>query len=748
MSERVLESHRGGVLAILPGRRRLERGELESLARSLREHHPKADLRLVQRGYEVAARFHEGQLRKSGDPYIVHPLGVAKIVAELGFDDITITAALLHDVVEDSEAGLTDIEEAFGGEIAELVDGVTKLERLHFSTKEQQQAATFRKMILAMAKDLRVLVIKLADRLHNMQTIAPLSPWKQQRTAQETLDVYAPLAHRLGMQEVKWRLEDLSFAVLHPKRYGEIEQMVAERAPANDAHATEVVGQLEKMLKEARISAEVSGRTKHYYSIYEKMVLDGKDFDEIYDLVGVRVIVQSVRDCYAALGTVHSLWRPVSGRFKDFIAMPKFNLYQSLHTTLVGPFGRAVEVQIRTPPMHQTAEFGVAAHWAYKDRRRGSHHPEDDRLWLSGMIDWSSETADAREFLEQLRIDLSRDEVYVLTPKGDVLALPTGATPVDFAYAIHTEVGNRCVGAKVNGRLLSLDSPLQSGDAVEVVTSKAPDAGPSRDWLRFVVSSKASSKIRQWFSRERREDAIEEGRDRLWKALRKMALPVQKVAALDLVDKAGHELNYQSADAVYAALGEGHLSVTSFAQRVARLFQPPAVEPDELARLAVRRRERPLGGVGVNVEGRDDVLARLARCCSPLPGDPLIGYVTRGSGVSVHRSDCTNAMALAGQPERLVEVEWDVSSTAPVAVAIQVEALDRPRLLRDVSAVLSDAHVNILACTTSTGSDRIATQRFEFELADPEHLDRVLAELKRIDSVYDAYRVVPGIRHE
>ncbi|MBV8560844.1 MAG: bifunctional (p)ppGpp synthetase/guanosine-3',5'-bis(diphosphate) 3'-pyrophosphohydrolase, partial [Acidimicrobiia bacterium] len=605
---------------------------------------------------------------------------------------------------------------------------------------EAQQAATMRKMLVAMAKDIRVLLIKLADRLHNMRTIAALRPDKQQRIAQETLDVYAPLAHRLGIAEMKWQLEDLAFATLYPKRYAEIEQMVSTRSPERDVYLAQVLEEVRERLAELRIRAEVTGRPKHYWSIYEKMVVKGREFNDIFDLVGIRVLVDSVKDCYAALGSIHATWKPVQGRFKDYIAMPKFNLYQSLHTTVVGPQGKPVEVQIRTREMHRRAEFGVAAHWGYKE-----HTPDSDTAWLQRIVDWQQETSDPREFMESLKIDLEQDEVFVFTPKGDVVTLPAKATPIDFAYAIHTEVGHRCIGARINGRLTSLDTALTSGDTVEVFTSKVAGAGPSRDWLKIVVTPRARNKIRPWFSRERREDAIENGRDELTKALRREGLPVQKVAASAVIPKVAEAMNYADLDALHAAIGEGHVSAKSVAQRIGRELRGGDHEEQLPSTARQPRPSRRKQTVGVHVEGLDDVMVRLSRCCTPVRGDEIIGFVTRGRGVSVHRADCANAASLvATNADRLIEVEWDRDGVGVFVASIEIEALDRSKLLRDISTVLSDHHVNILTSSSHTGSDRVAHLRFDFELGDPSHLESLLGTLKRVDSVFDAYRVLPG----
>ncbi len=726
---------------VLPWRRQVQTADaLMPLLTAFRTRHPKDPASLIVRAYAVAARAHHGQLRNSGEAYISHPLAVATILAGLGLDDVTIASALLHDAVEDTALSLDEIDSDFGADVASIVDGVTKLDRVRFDSRQAQQAATMRKMLVAMAKDPRVLLIKLADRLHNMQTIAAMPEWKQKRSAQETLDIYAPLAHRFGIQDIRWQLEDLAFAALHPRRYAEIEQMVATRAPERDIYLAQVIDQVNERLAAARITAQVTGRPKHLYSIYEKMVVKGKEFDEIYDLVGVRVLVESVKDCWAALGAIHGAWTPVPGRFKDYINTPKFNLYQSLHTTVVGPQGKALEAQIRTYEMHKRAEWGIAAHWGYKEKATAA-----DVAWLQRIVDWSAESTDPSEFLETLKLDLDTDEVYVFTPKGDVVSLPHQATPIDFAYAIHTEVGHRCIGAKVNGRLIPLDSHLTSGDTVEIFTSKVPSAGPSRDWLKIAVSPRARNKIRQWFSRERREDAIDTGRDELSKALRKEGLPVQRLANSPLMLKVAEALNYSDLDALHAAVGENHVSAQSVAQRLARELRGGEHE-DQLPSTARQpRRVSHKRGIGVHVEGLDDVMVRLSRCCTPVPGDEIIGFVTRGRGVSVHRSDCANAAALAsGDVGRMIEVEWDRESTGSFIAAVELKALDRTRLGVDVWKVISDNHLNILRSDSLTGADRVSRMRFEFELADPAHLDSLLSALKRIDSVYDAYRVLPN----
>ena len=739
----------GTVDRVLPWRRHsaaAAKNELTPLLASYRSRHPKAPVSAISRAYTVAAEAHQSQMRSSGESYINHPLAVAQIVADIGLDEVSVVAALLHDAVEDTEITVADVDRDFGSETAGIVDGVTKLERIRFDSREEQQAATMRKMLVAMAKDLRVLVIKLADRLHNMRTIAAMPQQKQQRISQETLDIYAPLAHRLGMQEMKQQLEDLAFASLHSKRFAELDHLVSNRTPERDVYLVQAVAEVRERLTELGIEAEVTGRGKHLWSIYEKMVMKGLEFDDIFDLIAIRVIVGSMKDCYAALGCIHGRWRPVVGRFKDYIAMPKFNLYQSLHTTVIGPAGKPIEVQIRTTEMHRRAEWGVAAHWAYKEG--GDKHAEID--WLERIIDWQEEISDPAQFMESLKTDLEQDEVFVFTPKGRVITLPVGSTTIDFAYGVHTEVGHACIGAKVNGRLVSLDQVLNSGDTVEIFTSKVESAAPSQDWLTFVSSPRARNKIRQWFSRERRVDMIEAGRDELTDELRRERLPVQHVWKSPQLESVVGELSYVDLDALLAAIGEHHVSAKTVAQRLARGLRSGEEDEQLPATIAVPRRERTDGKsakVGVHVEGLDDVLVRLAKCCTPVPGDGIIGFVTRGRGVSVHRTDCANAVSLmAEQATRMIDVDWDAQeqSDATFIAGVEVVALDRSRLLRDVTDALADHQVNILSCQTVTGSDRVAKMTFEFEFANRGHLDAVIRTIKGIDSVYDAYRLVPG----
>lgn len=744
----------GTVNRVLPWRRQQPTqaalGELAPLLDSYRRRHPKSPINNINRAYRVASEAHRSQMRRSGEAYINHPLAVAQIVAEIGLDEVSIAAALLHDAVEDTEITLADVDDGFGADVAAIVDGVTKLERIRFDSREEQQAATMRKMLVAMAKDLRVLVIKLADRLHNMRTIAAMPIEKQQRIAQETLDIYAPLAHRLGMQELKQELEDLSFSSLHPKRFAELDHLVRIRTPERDVFLAKTIAEVRSGLAALNIDAEVTGRGKHLWSIYEKMVVKGLEFDDIFDLVAVRVIVPSMKDCYAALGSIHGRWRPVVGRFKDYIAMPKFNLYQSLHTTVIGPGGKAIEVQIRTEEMHQRAEWGVAAHWAYKDRSGAGTASATDIDWLSRIIDWQEEVSDPAQFMQSLKTDLEEDEVYVFTPKGRVIALPISSTTVDFAYAVHTEVGHATIGARVNGRLVGLDHVVQNGDNCEIFTSKVDTAGPSQDWLNFVASPRARNKIRQWFSRERRLDMIEAGRDDLTGQLRRESLSTKDVWKSHQLEAVIDDLGYADLDALLAAVGEHHVSAEGVAQKIARGYRDGEEDVQLPATVETPRRERRDGHrqeVGVHVEGLDDMLVRLAMCCTPVPGDDITGYVTRGRGVSVHRNDCANAVSLmAQQTTRMIEVEWDGEARfgATFTAGIEVVALDRSMLLRDVAMAMAEHKVNIVSCETVTGADREARMRFEFELANPGHLDSVLRTIKGIPAVYDAYRTVPG----
>lgn len=718
--------------------------DLDGVVKSLKVYHPRSDLKLLYQAYETANALHNGQNRRSGEPYITHPVAVTEILAELGMTVPTLAAALLHDTVEDCGYELEELREEFGDEVARLVDGVTKLDRVKYG--EASTAETVRKMVVAMAKDIRVLVIKLADRLHNMRTLSFMPADKQQKKARETLEIYAPLAHRLGMNTLKWELEDLAFATLEPKVFEEVARLVGQYAPARDQYLASLIEGVENSLRDARIKATVTGRPKHIYSVYQKMRVKGRDLDDIHDLVGLRILVESVRDCYGVLGVIHSQWNPMPGRFKDYVAMPKFTMYQSLHTTVMGPEGKPVEIQIRTFDMHRTAEFGVAAHWRYKQHSVGGKQV-DDFSWLRQLLDWQRETEDPDEFLDALRYELGSGEVYVFTPKGDVLALPAGSTPVDFAFAVHTEVGYRCVGARVNGKLAPLESALSNGDVVEVFTSKAEGAGPSRDWLSFVQSPRARSKIKAWFTRERRDEAIEHGKDAIAKAMRKQGLPLQRLLTNASVAAVASEFGLPDVSSLYAAVGEGHTAATTVIARLVSLHGGEDEAENEMTEdqiasdVLTRKSTRNRGDSGVVVRGAEDVWTKLARCCTPVPGDDILGFVTRGAGVSVHRRTCPNASELLSQPERLLPVEWASSGTSVFLVNIQVEALNRPRLLLDVTRALSDAHVNIVNASASTRGDNTAMNRFTFEMADMRHLTQVLRAVRSVDGVYDAYRV-------
>lgn len=734
---------------------------LDPIKKVCESHHPDEDLSILDRAYRRAVIQHSAQRRKSGEPYIIHPLAVSQILADLGMGPIVVAAGLLHDTVEDTDYTLDQCRAEFGDTVAGLVDGVTKLSQLEVG--DSAQAETIRKLVVAMSRDVRTLVVKLADRVHNARTWRYVKTTSAQKKARETLDVYAPLANRLGMNAIKTELEELSFKVLYPKIYNEIVVLVARRAGQRDVHLKQILAEVNEDLDEQNIKAYVTGRPKDYFSIYQKMIVRGHDFANIYDLVGVRIIVDTIQDCYAALGAVHARWNPVPGRFKDYIAMPKLNMYQSLHTTVVGPGGKPVEIQIRTWDMHRRAEFGIAAHWKYKengqagralsspdksDRKRDENNQElsevDNLKWIQQLADWTSETPDSNEFLGSLKEDLGSSEVYVFTPKGKIVSLPAHATPVDFAYAVHTEVGHRTMGARVNGRLVPLDTTLDNGDTVEILTSKSDTAGPSRDWLSFVKSPKARNKIRQWFSKERRTEAIEEGRDELTRAMRKRNLPVNTLLTPEALVGVADDLNFPNADAVFAAIGDGQVSTQNVISHLVKDVGADEVDEEveqEVLPLKPVERKASSSSTGVSVKGVGDVWIKLARCCMPVPGDNIIGFITRNQGVSVHRTDCQNMIDLKNkQPERVVEVEW-TSTKGLFMVKIQVEALDRRNLLSDVTRVLSDHGVNIISGTIATGSDRVATSQFSFEMADPQHLNSLLAAVRKIDGVFDVYRI-------
>lgn len=736
--------------------------ELEPVLRAVKENHPKADFALLERAYVTAERYHRGQFRKSGEPYITHPVAVATILAELGMSETTVAAGLLHDTVEDTDYSLEQCRRDFGEDIAALVDGVTKLDKVKYG--DSAPAETIRKMLVAMAKDIRVLLIKLSDRLHNARTWRYVSKESAARKAKETLEIYAPLAHRMGLNAIKWELEDLAFKTLYPQIYQEIDKLIQEAAPRREEQLSAIIQTIEGDLREAKIKGTVTGRPKHHYSIYQKMIVRGRDFNDIYDLVAVRVLVESVRDCYAVLGLMHSRWSPMLGRFKDYIAMPKYNLYQSLHTTVIGPKGKPVEIQIRTYEMHRRAEFGIAAHWKYKENPNAKSLKkseggkvldlENEMGWLRQLVDWQKQTQDSGEFLDSLRYEINSAQVYVFTPKGQVVVLAAGSTPVDFAYSVHTEVGNKTVGAKVNGKLVPLESKLENGDTVEIFTSKSPGASPSRDWLSFVATPRAKSKIKAWFSKERREESIDKGREILAKEIRKQKLPIHKIASHEFLESVANQLGLPNVDTLYATIGDAHVSAQNVVERLLN-FTGSLTEDDDEEVLAEEEAvpthtpttESRAGGSGVLVDGQDadDLWVKLAKCCTPVPGDDIMGFVTRGHGVSVHRVDCVNAKNLrVAQPERVTAVTWAQHAKTPFLVQVQIEALDRGGLLSDVTRVLTDNHVNILSGNISTTRDRVAYSRWSFELAEPSHLQDILNDLGRISGVYSATRVTPG----
>ncbi len=719
---------------------------IKDLEKEVRRYNRRADIRLLERAYDFASTSHTDQFRESGEDFIQHPLGVAEILAELRMDTTTIVAGLLHDVVEDTHVEMDQIRTEFGDEVADLIDGVTKLGQIKFKSRAEHQAENVRKMLVAMTKDIRVMMIKLADRLHNMRTLCHLPPAKQKEKARETMEIYAPLANRLGMSQLKWELEDLAFFTLEPKKYAQIQKMVAEKREERQAYVDEASEQLRKELNKIGVKCEISGRPKHFFSIHRKMFERGKEFNEIYDLSALRVVVASVKDCYATLGAVHSLWKPVPGRFKDYIAMPKFNMYQSLHTTVIGPMGRPLEIQVRTKDMDRTAEYGIAAHWTYKENLTPDRF--DARLsWLRQMLEWQTETADPREFMDSLKINLFHDEVFVFTPEGDVVGMTAGATPLDFAYHIHTEVGHHCVGAKVNDRIVPLGYELKNGDVVEILTSKT-SPGPSKDWLHIVTTSRAKNKIRQHFAREIREDAETTGRDMLAKALRKQGMSLTGSAMNRALEQVAKEMNFVKSSDLLGAIGAMKVSAKQVTTKLINILQKDTVaeaehETAEIEIGELKRKPAPRTS-GVVVKGVSDVLVRLARCCNPVPHDEIIGFVTRGRGVSVHRKDCPNAQELMALADRLVDVDWDTSQVSMYQVEIEVEALDRTKLLRDVTTVISDSGVNILSAHVVTSRDRIAVLRFLFELSDLSQLPNIVRNIKRIDAVFDAHRVLPG----
>jgi GTP diphosphokinase / guanosine-3',5'-bis(diphosphate) 3'-diphosphatase len=750
------DAHRRGRRAELS---ELERRLLDDLFAIVSEHAANAvveiDRERVEEAFVFACEHHAAQRRKSGEDFIVHPVGVARICAGMRLDTETLCAALLHDTVEDTSASLEEVRERFGEEIAQIVDGVTKLTGITFQSRDEAQAENYRKMMVAMASDVRVILIKLADRLHNMRTIDAMPKQKQLEKSRETLEIYAPIAHRLGIHAIKWELEDLAFATLHPRKYKEIKELVSQQREDRERYVAEAGDYLASELETVGIAAQIAGRAKHFYSIYSKMTKKGREFNEIYDLTAMRVIVESVKDCYGAIGVIHSLWKPLPGRFKDFVAMPKFNMYQSLHTTVIGPEGRPLEIQIRTQDMHEMAEFGVAAHWMYKQRPQskdgsGATENEDAKMkWLRSMLDWQKEMSDPQEFMESLKIDLFEDEVYVFTPKGEVKSLAAGATPLDFAYEVHTEIGHRCVGARVNGKIVPLHYELRSGDIVEILTAKR-ERGPSRDWLAMVKTTRARNKIKQWFKAESREGTEHTGRELLQEHLKKQGLPAQKITGSALLADVIREMGYRKADDFYIALGAAKISPKVVVNKVLqRLKQGEAADGDTSATdlLKVGRpRQRPTsssGQYGIRVDGVEDVMLRLAKCCRPVPGDPIIGYISLGRGITIHRKDCPNAKLLQRNPERFTDVSWEGDQATSFVVEIHIDAWDRHRLLEDLSRAFSESGANILEARCLS-SPPMVKNRFVVELADTQSLKGAISRLRNTEAVFDAYRVTPG----
>jgi len=728
----------------------LEAGEkhqelLDELLSDVAAYNPDLDRELVARAFRFAAAAHEGQQRRSGEAFIRHPWGAAMILAELRQDEQTIAAALLHDVVEDTATEIDEVRSEFGDEVAQLVEGVTKLTRIHFQSREQAEAENYRKMIAAMVGDERVILIKLADRLHNMRTIEYLGKQKQLQKARETLEVYAPLAHRLGIHKLKWELEDLAFETLHPRKYEEIKTMVAERRADREEHVSEAAGVLQLELDKVDIPAEISGRAKHFFSIYDKMAKKGREFNEIYDLTAMRVIVErsgdeGTRDCYGALGLIHSLWKPMPGRFKDYIAMPKFNAYRSLHTTVIGPEGRPLEIQVRTRDMHEIAELGVAAHWLYK---RGKRDPQWT-AWAKQLMESQVDEADPREFMKTFRTDLFDEEVYVFTPQGEVKSLPAEATPIDFAYAVHTDLGHRTVGAKINGRIVPLHYRLKSGDVVEILTTKT-GRGPSRDWMALAASSRARNKIRQWFSRETREETERKGREALEQGLKKQSLPYKKLVGSAVLAQVIRETGFKKAEDFYVALGSGKVPVGQIVNKVLNRLKTEEVAHEEAVPLKAPKAGRAIAGddLGIRVKGVEDVLVRLAKCCTPVPGDEIVGYISMGKGITIHRSDCSNVKALRRNPERFTPVEWDGGATRSFLVQIAVDSWDRPRLLEDVARTFAEHAANIVEYGGHV-EDQLAKNWYVVEVGDVKALRGLLTALRNVDAVFDAYRVTPS----
>ncbi len=723
--------------------------EIDELMQKLKGYHPDADTALVRKAYEAAFLAHQGQKRISGEDYIQHPLGVARILVDLQMDDQTIAAGLLHDVVEDTAISMDSLTKSFGREIALLVDGVTKLSRINFKNKEEQQLESLRKMFMAMAKDIRVIIIKLADRLHNMRTLKHMPPEKQREIAQETLEIFTPLAHRLGMSNIKWELEDLCFRHLEPEHYRELTEKVKQKRREREEIVNEAIATLREKLDAMGLRAEIQGRPKHFYSIHKKMLRQGKELAEIYDLYAIRVIVDTIKDCYGVLGIVHTLWRPLPGRFKDYVATPKSNMYQSLHTTVVGNNGEPLEIQIRTYEMHRTAEYGIAAHWRYKEGGSGEKDFEDKLSWLRHLLEWQQEMKDAREFMETLKMDVFSDEVFVFTPKGDVIDLPAGSNPIDFAYRIHTAVGHRCVGAKVNGRIVPLDYKLNNGDIVEVITTKQSN-GPSRDWLNIVRSSDTKNKIRQWFKKEKREENIVKGRETLEKESKKQGYEFSELAKNDRLSEVGRRFNFNTEDDLYAAVAYGGITAQAVLVRLIDAFrrEHKPIETEQisqfLADLKPKTGKPRKSGHGILVEGEPDLLVRLSKCCNPIPGDQIVGYITRGRGVSVHRVDCPNALHHRNENERLVDVQWETSGANFYQVSVEVTCLDRPGMLSDILSAVAETRTNCATVHARTTKTKLGIITLVLQINNLAQLETIMQKVRRVEDVYSVCRAQPN----
>lgn len=717
---------------------------IENLILKIEQYNPQADMKQIIKAYNFAESAHEGQYRNSGEKFFIHPYNVAMILADLNMDTSTIIAGLLHDVLEDTDVTYETLAEEFGEEVANLVEGVTKLKKLNYKTKQESQAENLRKMVVAMAKDIRVIIIKLADRLHNMRTLEYMSDEKKKEKALETLEIYAPLAHRLGISKIKWELEDLSLRYLDPEGYYDLVDKVSKQRKEREAYIQFIMDMLKTKIDEMEIPCEISGRPKSFYSIYRKMVYQNKNFEQIFDLTAIRVIVDTVKDCYGVLGIVHTMWKPIPGRFKDYIAMPKPNMYQSLHTTVIGPQGEPFEVQIRTWEMHRTAEYGIAAHWKYKEGTIKADNFDEKLTWLRQMLEWQKEMKDPKEFMESLKIDFFTDEVFVFTPKGDVINLPNGSTPIDFAYRVHTAVGNNCVGAKVDGRIVPLDYKLKNGNIVEVITS-ANSTGPSRDWLKIVKSSQAKSKIRQWFKREERDLNIVKGKDILEKEVKRQGYKLTEMLKEDWLKSIASKLSLSSVDDLYAGLGYGSITLSQVIPKLKEFHKDYYKLRDEKNLLesnsnvyAPKKENRFTQGV--TVKGVDNIKVRFSKCCNPVPGDEIVGYITRGRGVSVHRKDCPNIKDLASH-ERYIEVEWATNEKASYQAEIQIKASDRPGLLTDITQRITDVNLTVTSLNARTNKEKLVVMNITLETKDVEQLKDLMKKIKRIKGVIDVYRV-------